>query len=148
MRSSRIHDDPRTFVMVFEAGDTVADEVTGLARHEGLTAASVVGIGAFEAAELAYFDWEAKRYDRLRLDEQLEVLSLVGNIARRDGEPAFHAHATLGRRDGTVRGGHLMDGTVRPTLELVVTESPGHLARAMDDATGLPLIDPGRSSPA
>jgi uncharacterized protein len=76
--------------------------------------------------------------------EQVEVLSLVGNIARdEDGEPKVHAHVVLGRSDGTTRGGHLLEGRVRPTLEVVLTETPEHLRRKTDEETGLPLISIG-----
>jgi len=71
----------------------------------------------------------------------VEVLSLVGTIApREDGEPQVHAHVVLGRSDGTTRGGHLLEAHVRPTLEVVLVESPEHLQRRTDEETGLPLI--------
>jgi uncharacterized protein len=46
----------------------------------------------------------------------------------------------LGTRDGTTRGGHLIEGYVRPTLELIVDEVPAHLRRRYDPDTGLALI--------
>jgi predicted DNA-binding protein with PD1-like motif len=76
--------------------------------------------------------------------EQVELLSLVGNVALANGEPKIHAHVVVGRRDGTALGGHLLDARVRPTLELVLVETPATLRRVVDTATGLPLLDPLR----
>jgi predicted DNA-binding protein with PD1-like motif len=71
----------------------------------------------------------------------LERFALTGNIARQDDEPKVHAHLIVGRRDGSTRGGHLREGHVRPTLEVILTEEPGHLVRRYDGTTGLALID-------
>lgn len=66
---------------------------------------------------------------------------LVGDIASKDGEPAVHAHITLGREESSTIGGHLQRLTVWPTFEVVVTETPAHLAKTTDPGTGLALID-------
>ncbi len=66
---------------------------------------------------------------------------LAGDVALQDGRPKVHAHAVLGRSDGSTRGGHLHEAHVRPTLEVVLTELPAHLQRTMHDESGLALID-------
>jgi len=131
----------RTFVLVFETGDEAFEGLTAFAREQGLGAAQLTGIGAFSDVELGYFDWRKKEYEKIRLDEQVEVLSLVGDVALDEGEPAVHAHVVVGRSDGTASGGHLLGGHVRPTLEVVVTEPPAHLRKRYDRETGLALID-------
>jgi uncharacterized protein len=141
MKSKLIYDGPqRTFAMVFEKGDEVLENLLAFAREHRLAAAEVTGIGAFSDAVLGYFDWQKKDYVRIPVDEQVEVLNLTGNIALADGEPKLHAHIVLGKADGTAHGGHLLEGHVRPTLEVVVTESPAHLQRRSDPETGLALI--------
>jgi Plants and Prokaryotes Conserved (PCC) domain len=74
------------------------------------------------------------------LDEQVELLSLIGDVAVKDGEPQVHAHAVVGKRDGTAHGGHLLQARVRPTCELVLTESPAHLRKEFDPVAGIALI--------
>jgi predicted DNA-binding protein with PD1-like motif len=141
MESKLIYDGPqRTFVLVFEKDDEVLDNLLAFAREHRLSAAEFTGIGAFSDAVLGYFDWQKKDYERIPVDEQVEVLNLTGNIALADGEPKLHAHIVLGKADGTAHGGHLLEGHVRPTLEVVVTESPAHLQRRSDPETGLALI--------
>jgi len=131
----------RTFALVFEIDD---DPIAGLlefARSQNLAASHFTGIGAFRDATLAYFDWERKTFVEIPIREQVEVLTLAGDIALEDGRPKIHAHVVVGKRDGSAHGGHLKSARVRPTLEVVLVESPAHLRRRIDPTTGLALID-------
>jgi len=133
----------RTWALVYAHGDEAIAGLEAFAREHDVSAATFTAIGAFERATLAYFRWETKEYERLPVDEQVEVLVLAGDVALgEDGTPAVHAHAVVGRADGSTRGGHVLEGVVRPTLELVLTESPAHLRKRKDAETGLALIDP------
>lgn len=141
MRSRLIHDDAtRTYALVFEPGDEVTGGLLDFAREQHLRAARFTGLGAFSRATLGFFDLDRKDYDEIPVEEQVEVLTLVGNVALYDGEPRIHAHVVLGRRDGSALGGHLLSAYVRPTLEVMLTESPEPLRREIDAATGLPLL--------
>jgi predicted DNA-binding protein with PD1-like motif len=133
-------DGTQSFVLVFETGDEATAELDAFARAQNLSAASLRGIGAFSDVVLGYFDWQKKDYEPIRVDEQVEVLSLLGDIALKDGAPAVHVHVVVAGRDGAARGGHLLEAHVRPTLEVVVTESPAHLRKRYDEASGLALI--------
>lgn len=131
----------RTFALVFDIGDEVMDGLSTFADKEKLSAASVVAIGAFQEATLAFWDWETKEYQKIPVREQVEVLSANGDVALdENGKPKLHVHTVLGRRDGSVLGGHLLDAKVRPTLEVIITEHPEHLRRSHDATTGLALI--------
>lgn len=131
----------RTFALVLDPGDEVTESILRFAREEGLTGASFTAIGAFSDAVVAFFDPGENEYREIPIDEQVEVLTLAGNIGLHEGAPKLHAHVVLGRRDGSTRGGHLMKAHVRPTLEIVVEETPAYLRRKEDPRTGLPLID-------
>lgn len=143
MKSRMLHeaDGLRTFAVVMDKGDDAAEELARFAREQGVTGAAFTAVGACRSATLAYFDRDTVSYADIPVTEQVEVLSLVGDIATTDGEPAVHAHAVLGRRDGSTVGGHLKGAAVWPTLEVVVTESPAHLRKRVDAETGLALID-------
>ena len=131
--------------LVFETGDPVMETLQEYAAAEGFRAASFTALGAFREATLAYFDWESKEYRDLQVDEQVEVTSLVGDIGIHDGEPAVHVHCVLGRSDGSAVTGHLMEATVRPTLELFLTVYPdASLDRLDDQESGLHLIRTGK----
>jgi predicted DNA-binding protein with PD1-like motif len=134
-------DGVRTFALVLDTGDEAMASIASFADEQELDAAEFTAIGAFSRAVVAFFDLEEKEYQPIPVDEQVEVLSIVGHVTLEPGGRNVHAHAVLGKRDGTAVGGHLLEGHVRPTLELVLTESPAHLRRSKDDATGLALID-------
>jgi predicted DNA-binding protein with PD1-like motif len=133
----------RTFALIFETGDEVISSLTSFAKERSLTACHFTAIGAFSDLTLGYFAWEEKDYRRIPIEEQVEVLSLVGDIALKDGEPTVHAHVVVGKSDASAHGGHLLEAHVRPTLELILVESPSHLRRKFDRETGLALIDIG-----
>jgi predicted DNA-binding protein with PD1-like motif len=143
MRARTVHEHAglRTIVAILDTGDEVKDALGALARQEGLDAASFTAIGAFSKAVIRFFDWQKKDYQPIRVDEQVEVASLLGDIALgEDGEPMLHIHVVLGRSDGSALAGDLGEATVRPTLEVVITETATHLRRKHDPETGLPLI--------
>jgi predicted DNA-binding protein with PD1-like motif len=135
------HGGERTFALVFATGDEAMAGLSTFARENRLSAARFTAIGAFREATLGYFDWESKEYRKIPVREQVEVLSLIGDVALKDGTPVVHAHGVLGRSDGSTRGGHLLEGRVRPTLEVVLVESPAHLQKRHDPESGLALID-------
>ena len=137
-----VRDGLRTFVVVLATGDEPIQTLTSFAAAQRLGGSHFTAIGAFSRAVVAYFDWSAKQYRHIRIDEQVEVLSLLGDITLEDSKPKVHAHAVLGKSDGTAHGGHLIEATVRPTLEIVTSELPRHLHRRFDPESGLALIDP------
>src|SRR5262245_36851583 len=143
MRSKLLHEahGQRTFVVVFDTGDDVVPGLREFATQHRLQASHLTAIGAFSHVVLGYFDWQTKTYARVPVDEQVEVLSLAGNIVPKHGQPQLHAHVVVGKRDGTAHGGHLLEAGVRPTLEVIVVESPAHLRRTPNAESGLALID-------
>lgn len=146
MRSTEIErvGGRRTFAIVFDLGDAVAGGLLAFAREHGIEAAYFTAIGALSDVTLGFWDGQSKEYRRIPVHEQVEVLSLAGNVALESpGEPKIHAHIVVGKADGTAHGGHLLDGHVRPTLEVILVETPGHLRRTLDPDTGLALLDLG-----
>ncbi len=144
MRSRKIHENQgqRTFTLVFETGDEAMAGLKRFAEENALGAAQITGIGAFRDVTLGYFNWEKKAYQKISVAEQVEVLSLIGDVAQDQGKPKVHVHIVVGRSDGTTWGGHLIEGYVRPTLEVILTESPAHLRKEYDPESGLTLIRP------
>ena len=131
----------RTFAVVLSSGDRVMENLLGFAQEQNIRAAQLTGIGAFSEVTLKYFDWDTKKYQDIPVREQVEVASFIGDVAvAPSGEPTLHVHLVVGRRDGSAVAGHLGEGIVRPTLELIVEESPSHLQKVKDQETGLALI--------
>jgi uncharacterized protein len=143
MRSKRIGEGTRrTFVLVFEPGEEAIAGLQGFAREQRITAGHFTAIGAFSGATLGFFDRAKRTYEEIPVGEQVEVLTLAGNISLKEGAPQVHAHVVVGKRDGTAHGGHLLAAHVWPTLEVILSELPEHLQRVPDEETGLALLRP------
>ena len=141
MNFKKIDESPKTFILVFKLGDELAEGLLQFAKEQRLSSASFKAVGALSSVRLGWFSWESKRYEpSVTLDEQVELLSLIGDIALKDGQPVVHAHAVIGRKDGTAHGGHLLKAYIRPTCEVVLTESPVQLQKFIDPESGLALI--------
>jgi len=142
MKSKLLHEEMglRTFALVFDKGDEVRESVLEFANANRLVDSQVTAIGAFSEVMLGYFDRQQTTYQKIPLKEQVEVLSLTGNIVQKDGRPSLHAHVVVGKADGSAYGGHLLTARVWPTLEMMVSDMPVHLKRAYDEETGLALI--------
>ncbi|HXS36824.1 MAG TPA: PPC domain-containing DNA-binding protein [Flavipsychrobacter sp.] len=141
MQTKCINNSPVTYVLVFSTGEEVVSRLTEFATENNLKDCYFTGIGAFQKSVLGYFDFAIKDYKKIPVEEQVELLNLNGNISISDGKPKLHAHVVIGKSDGTAHGGHLLEGIVKPTLELILTESPVYLRRKKDKETGLPLLD-------
>jgi predicted DNA-binding protein with PD1-like motif len=115
----------RSWFLTFEPGDEAIEGLKKFAEEEGVGTASFTAIGGFEAASLGFYNMETKGFDEVLFhDDQVEVLSLIGEITPDNGAPRVHAHVVVGRRDGTTSGGHLLRGVVRPILIVTVNELP------------------------
>lgn len=144
MKSRKIADDAGSEIriVVLDSGDEAFATLTRFANEAGIRAASLTAIGAFEKATVGWFDFDKKTYKKIEVEQQCEVLSALGDIAvGDDGKASLHVHVVLGLSDGTTRGGHLLAGTVRPTLEVVLTNTPAHLRRKKKPDLGIALID-------
>ncbi|MFR9780233.1 PPC domain-containing DNA-binding protein [Micromonospora sp. MS34] len=146
MRAEELHHPTgRVLVVVCDKGEDPVSVVGDALHRYGLCAGRVTAVGGFREAEVGWFDPERADYRRIPVREQVEVLSLLGDVAARDGQPVLHVHAVLGRSDGSTVGGHLLGAKVWPTLEVIVTEVAPELAKQVDPGTGLALIaGPGR----
>ncbi|HEU5234214.1 MAG TPA: PPC domain-containing DNA-binding protein [Terriglobales bacterium] len=131
----------KTFALAFDKNDDVLPLLLQFAEENNISSARLSGIGAFQRVRLGYFDRERREYQPIDINEQVELLSFVGNLARSDGKRKLHAHVVVGKRDGTAHGGHLLGGSVWPTMEVMVIETPAYLQRTIDESTGLALLD-------
>jgi uncharacterized protein len=127
--------------LVFETGDELAEGLRRFASERKLAGSSFKAIGALSSVKLGWFNWNTKKYQpSVVLDEQIELLSLIGDVALQDGKPQVHAHVVVGKSDGTAHGGHLLEAHVRPTCEVILIESPVHLQKQIDPESGIALI--------
>ena len=131
----------KTWAIIFDDGEDPAAGLLEFAQQQKLSASQFSAIGAFSEVELGFFLMDQQDYKKIPIREQVEVLSFLGDVTLSDEGPKVHAHVVLGKSDGTAWGGHLLSARVRPTLEVILIESPDHLHRKHDPRTGLPLIN-------
>ena len=131
----------RTYALVFDKGDPIIEILIEFARQNDVGAAYFTGLGALRSVDLAYFDGRTMDYIEIPVHEQVEVVSFMGNIAKFQGDPKIHSHMVVARQDGSTTGGHLVEGAVWPTLELMVVATSEGLTRQQDEETGLALLD-------
>jgi len=137
--------DAPAYAVVLDPGDEAIAALTEFSRREALSGAQVTAIGAFESATVGWYDRRRQQYRRIAVDEQCEVLSLAGDVALGTDKAQIHVHAVLGLADGSTRGGHLLEGRVWPTLEVIIRETPTELRKTFRPEVGLALIDLGAS---
>jgi uncharacterized protein len=136
----------RTFAIVFDKGDEMISNLETFTKEQQLLGSHFTAIGAFSQVTLEFFQRENMEYKKIPVNEQVEVLSLTGNIAMKENGYKIHAHVVLGRVDGSALGGHILEAQVWPTLEVVLVEEPAYLRRTIDEKTGLALINLAESS--
>ncbi len=138
VKKTRLSDSD--WLLRLDAGDEIVASVVQFAREEGINAASLTGIGAVGGLKYGYFDLETKEYQVKIEHISLEIVSLVGNLGRLDGEPILHAHIAVGFPDMTIRGGHLVEGKISVTGEIFIRTYQATIERGKDGHFGLNLI--------
>jgi len=123
-----------------EAGDELTASLLALLDAERIGYAAITGLGALSSIRLAFWERSSREYETHHIDEQIELVSLVGNAALRDGKPALHLHATIGRRDLSLAGGHVMEAVANPNVELWLQPEDRAVTREIDPGCGLPLM--------
>jgi predicted DNA-binding protein with PD1-like motif len=122
-------------------GSNVLDEILKIAQSEGILTGSVIATGRVGDLTLSYYDDDSREYRDHMLDGNYEVVSLIGNITLKDGEPMLHAHGTFADKDLKVVGGHLVSATVLPVLEVVINPTENTVSRKFDENLQLTVID-------
>lgn len=130
----------RRIVARLPHGGDLLEEIAAVAEAHGMQAAELRAIGALQRARLAFYDQATHEYGELAVDAPVELVGLLGNVSRRGGATAVHAHATLAGHDGACIGGHVAPGCTVFACELILQELVGEpLERVFDEVTGLAL---------
>lgn len=132
----------REYAVIFAKGDEAFSGLQEFAEKYQIQSAHFTAIGALNGATLAWFDPQRKMYRKIPIHGQVEVVSMIGDIALYQGKPTVHTHMVVGLPDGTTKGGHVLDAHVFPTLEVMVTVDPLAMHKRLDPETDLTLIDP------
>lgn len=133
-------------ILAFEPGEKVLETLTKYLSENDITSAKFVAIGGLKLFQLRYFNTKTMQYEHRDFEEQVEVDSLVGNVAKYEDKPYIHAHIVVSTAEYRAYTGHLGEGIVEPTLELFLTPLDHALVREKDQRTGLGVLHPERGA--
>jgi predicted DNA-binding protein with PD1-like motif len=134
--------DEKVYAVIFHSGDEALSGLTDFTIQNHIVDAHFTAIGAISGATLGWLDLPNKNYRAIPVAEQVEVLSMIGDIATFNGKPVVHTHVVLSRHDGSTVGGHVWELHVNPTLEVFVTANATPLKKKPDNTSGMKFIDP------
>ena len=144
MQIRKVSEQPngeKVYAIVFGENDDVLSGLTAFAVREKITAGHLTGIGGFSRAKLGCFDFSKKAYRDIPITEQVEVISIIGDVGLLDGKPQVHVHSGVSLHDGQMRAGHLLEATVYPTLEIYFTSVPAKLVKQCNEEQGIAVFN-------
>ncbi len=130
-----------TYVLRLDKNADIPSVLKTFCKERKITLGSISGLGSLKSATLGFFDPKTKDYEEKTFDEPLEMASLVGNIAMKDGEPLLHLHTTIAGNDYEAYAGHMVKGIISLTAEIYITVINGRIEKTFDPATGLNRLD-------
>jgi uncharacterized protein len=132
--------DSTTHVLRFDNGDDVIAALATYCTENSITAGHFSAIGSAGEAVLAYYNLPNKQFEDHTIQEEVEIVSLTGNVATMDGKTIIHAHGVLSRQDLSTIAGHFKKLTISATAEVVLTKLNATFTRHHDEQTGLNLL--------
>ncbi len=132
--------DNQHYVLRLTLGEDFMTSVVAFAKEHTITAASFTAIGATQKLTLGYYELQKKTYIDRSFSEDLEIVSITGNIALKDGAPVIHAHGAFSNQEMQTFGGHIKQLIVGASCEIALTGYNGTIERAMNEEVGLPLM--------
>jgi predicted DNA-binding protein with PD1-like motif len=129
------------YAVRLSVGEDVLTALNELCQKEDIKFAHVEGLGAVSKATVGFYSKSDKKYFSKTFDEPMEIVSLLGNITRKDDKPYLHIHASFSGRDCNVVGGHLNEAIIGVTAEIFVTVIDGEMNRKVHPVTGINVFD-------
>ena len=135
-----VHQENNVYILNIEGGEELLSSLRAFLEKENIKAGYFSGLGAAGALDIAYYNLESKKFERHTIKEDVEILSLIGNIAMLKDKTIIHTHGTFGRKDLSVFGGHIFSLHVSGACEIHLTKLSGEMTRAYNETTGLNLL--------
>ena len=127
----------KTYFIFLEKDEPVMKTLTEFCSKNSIQNGEISGIGAVKNIEIGAFDPGSKSYIHKNFDKTHELISCMGNITLKDGEPFIHAHITFGDHDMNVKGGHVFAMTVAVVGEFYIRNFDGSIHRELNGDIGL-----------
>lgn len=128
------------YIVRLDPGEELIAAVQDFCTQHGVTSGWLEALGSSQELQLAYFNTEKKEYETKDFREFLEITTITGNIALKDGKSFCHAHGMFSRADMSTIGGHIMRCVISATCEVRFEVGEGVIKREFDERTGLHLL--------
>ena len=121
-------------VLRLDKGDEITESILTVAGKEKIALAFVSGIGATDNFTVGVFNTDKKEYEKFCFNGgNYEINSLTGNITTLNKEPYLHLHITCTGEGCKVKGGHLINGVISLTAEIIITVIDGNAGRKFNE---------------
>jgi len=131
-----IENDNLIFIRLFPEEDVINEIINACKKHKVRTAILISGIGQLKKLKLGYFK-DKGNYSPKLFNKPLEILSLTGNIIRNMNDYNVHLHIVVGDENKKALGGHLIEGKISITGEIVLLKTNIEVYRKINKKTGL-----------
>jgi len=138
MKFKKIKD---VYFIRLDKGEKIIENLKNFCAENKIKCGYFFGIGALGEAELAHYIVENRKYTAKLLKQPLEIVNMTGNVATMGNKIYLHCHITLSDEEMKAIAGHLKEGTIAATCEIVLVKLNTDVSRKYDDLTGLNLLD-------
>ena len=130
-----------TYFIRLERGERIIETLKSFCANNKIRCGYFFGIGALDDVELAHYIVENKKYTSKTFKQPLEIINMTGNVTTIDKEVYLHCHITLSDEGMRAIAGHLKEGVISATCEIVLVSAAASITRKYDNLTGLNLLD-------
>ncbi|MEX2144865.1 MAG: PPC domain-containing DNA-binding protein [Candidatus Spechtbacterales bacterium] len=129
-----------SYILRLDPGEEFISVIENFCAENNIFSGWVQAVGSTKALNLAFYELGEKKYKTSAFNEFLEILSVTGNIAKKEGKIFVHAHGVFGRSDMSVIGGHIKKCVISATGEIMIHAGKNEMHRELDEETGLHLL--------
>src|SRR3989344_2201022 len=129
-----------TYIIRLDKGERLLETLKGFCTKNNIKSGYFFGIGSLDEAELAHYIVKTRRYTSQMYKQPLEIISMNGNLTTMNNEPYAHCHACLSDVNMEAIAGHLKEGIVGATAEIILIKMDEGVNSEYDEVTGLNLM--------
>lgn len=132
----------RVIVAKIEPNEDIFDAIREIIHKHNVKSGLLNIIGALKKFTIGFFHIDKKEYETKTFDQDVELISCIGNISFKDKVPIIHLHVSVGKNDYGIIGGHLIQPSiVSITAEVYIYEIDHMISRENDPQFNLSLLD-------
>lgn len=129
------------YLLRIEPNEELFTSLLNFAQKYKIKSGFFYGLGACKSCIIGRYNEKKKDYDWKKINQQMEIGSLIGNLTYKEGHHYLHIHAVLGDKNLRAFSGHLKELIVFPTCEIMFFTFNKKIVRKYNNLTNLFLIE-------